>query len=108
MSIHIDGVLATSVTYQDIPRTALSVSFLARPDRSRLLVTTVVPSHRSTSTVLGCDMVSSVHWDVVLGRDWVACLRESLALHAAGYRLGSPFHAWTFLNDPSHPLFRVA
>ncbi|KAJ6579128.1 hypothetical protein DFH09DRAFT_1077422 [Mycena vulgaris] len=80
MSLLIEGVFVSSLLHSDSPRTVISAAFLHRLPRatlSKILVTTVVPNHGPSSTVLSCLSLVSLGVDVVLGLDWAACVRDS-------------------------------
>jgi hypothetical protein len=105
MSLLVDGVSAPSVTFRPSTRTVLSAAFsrLAPGVRGHgFLLTTSVYGYSAVATVIKCDIVASPDYDVVLGLDWAALLRDYLI--SLGHRLDSSFNAWLFFSAPSHPI----
>ncbi|KAJ7162713.1 hypothetical protein C8R43DRAFT_305953 [Mycena crocata] len=105
MSIHVDGVQALNVQYSGLPHTVLSGAFLLRlysPDPSTVLLTTHVAPYGSFSVPVPYEVEYTDAFDVVLGLDWAAYLRESLL--GIDLRLDHSFSAWDFLCDPARPL----
>ncbi|KAJ6540659.1 hypothetical protein B0H19DRAFT_1269210 [Mycena capillaripes] len=68
-------------------------------------VTTSVSGYPSFSTVLECDIVATAEFDVILGLDWAALVRDFLM--RLGYRLDSSFDVWLFFSTPSHPIGNI-
>ncbi|KAJ6570560.1 hypothetical protein DFH09DRAFT_1464355 [Mycena vulgaris] len=95
MSLTVKGASVTSFSYANISRTVLSPSFISRLGPSRptgyLFTVTVGPSG-SFSSPLHCTLGPQLPFNVVLGCDWTAHLRDCL-LHY-GFRLDSQFDAW--------------
>ncbi|KAJ6471848.1 hypothetical protein DFH09DRAFT_1380535 [Mycena vulgaris] len=91
MSLTVEGASVPSFSYANIPHTVLSPSFISRLGPSRptgyLFTVTVGPS-RSFSFPLHCTLGPQSPFDVVLGYDWAAHLRDCL-LHY-GFRLDLP------------------
>jgi hypothetical protein len=106
MSILIEGLAATSVSYSPTPRSVLSARFHARlpPHRGtpQLLITTATGVHHAISFPLTFTVSPHAASDVELGLDWTAFLRDSLI--GIGYHVDSTFDAWRFLTMSTHPL----
>ncbi|KAJ6556989.1 hypothetical protein DFH09DRAFT_1365427 [Mycena vulgaris] len=98
-TLTVEGASVPSFSYVNIPRTVLSPSFISGLGPSRptgyLFTVTVGPSG-SFSFPLHCTLGPQSPFDVVLGYDWAAHLRDRL-LHY-GFRLDSQFDAWKFFS----------
>ncbi|KAJ6473354.1 hypothetical protein C8R47DRAFT_1294963 [Mycena vitilis] len=99
MFLLVDGTSARTVTFQHIPQTTLSAAFhasLRGLPGTALLVTTTITGFLPSSSLIRCNVVLDLGFDVVLGLDWAAYLRDSLI--NLGYRLESSFDAWNFYS----------
>ncbi|KAJ6603423.1 hypothetical protein DFH09DRAFT_1301229 [Mycena vulgaris] len=97
MSLSIEGISVTSVSFASIPLTLLSAGLVSRlpPPRSNGYLTTVSAGpYGAYSFPLQCPVVFSSSCDIVLGYDWPANLRDSMLY--AGFRLDSQFNPWAF------------
>ncbi|KAJ6592033.1 hypothetical protein DFH09DRAFT_1273279 [Mycena vulgaris] len=108
MSLTVDGIAATTFTFASVPHTLLSPSFatrLGQPRSTGYLFTVTVGPSGAFSFPLHCSLGPQSTFDVVLGYDWAAFLRDSLL--RSGFRLDSRFDAWMFfsyhLPPPSVP-----
>ncbi|KAJ7719257.1 hypothetical protein B0H16DRAFT_1897211, partial [Mycena metata] len=107
--IQVNGHTASSASYHSSLRTTLSPSFynsLRKDHPTRQLVTTVVPGFGPYCVVMECEVDAASEFDVVLGSEWAAYIRDFLQV--SGYRLNRTFDAWIFLVDPHHPLGSTA
>ncbi|KAJ7176045.1 hypothetical protein C8R43DRAFT_553310 [Mycena crocata] len=105
MSLFVEGIHVTAVSYTSNPRTLLSrrlFDSLQLPTGRPVLLTTAVPGYPSPSTSLRVSVSSNLSHDVVLGLDWASTLREFLIY--LGHRLGQSFDAWQFFSSAAHPL----
>ncbi|KAJ7927699.1 hypothetical protein B0H13DRAFT_2312342 [Mycena leptocephala] len=96
MSIHIEGLLVSSVAFSGAPRAVVSDSFarslrLAKSRPLKLLLTTVIPSYGPYATAIEVDFNKSTTHGISLDYDWTSHLRESLIW--SGYHPGSSFNA---------------
>ncbi|KAJ7864716.1 hypothetical protein B0H13DRAFT_1898962 [Mycena leptocephala] len=106
MSVLFDGLRAANVSYSSSSRSVLSARFRnLLPNNARLnslLVTTLVRGHHPISLTLAFQLAKHSPYDVVLGLDWAAFIRDSML--NIGYRLDSTFNAALWVSDPAHPL----
>ncbi|KAJ7852276.1 hypothetical protein B0H13DRAFT_2359597 [Mycena leptocephala] len=106
MPVLLDGLQAPTASFSPSPRSVLSACFRNLwPSNARttsLLVTTLVGGHHAISFPLAFQTAEHATFDVILGLDWAAFLRDSL--FSLGYRLDSTFDAWRSVLDPAHPL----
>ncbi|KAJ7883596.1 hypothetical protein B0H13DRAFT_1890361 [Mycena leptocephala] len=58
--------------------------------------------HHPISFTLAFQLAKHSPYDVVLGLDWAAFIRDSML--NIGYRLDSTFNAALWVSDPAHPL----
>ncbi|KAJ6487156.1 hypothetical protein C8R47DRAFT_1127906 [Mycena vitilis] len=102
-SILIDGVSTLAVSFATSAQTVVSSAFLAKlvgAKPHRLLLTTALAGYPVCSSSVSCQVSSAIHYDVVLGFDWAANLRDSLL--ALGYRLDSSFDAWRIFSGANN------
>ncbi|KAJ7661796.1 hypothetical protein B0H17DRAFT_1337126 [Mycena rosella] len=100
MSLVVDGVSVTSISYASSPRTALSLSFISKLPHGSLcppLFTSAAPDIDSASFLLDCVCLETSSHDVVLGSDWASYFRESLI--ASGKYVSHGFDAWMFFSS---------
>ncbi|KAJ7672933.1 hypothetical protein B0H17DRAFT_1335113, partial [Mycena rosella] len=100
MSLVVDGVSVTSISYASSPRTALSPSFISKLPHGSLcplLFTSAAPDIDSASFLLDCVCLETSSHDVVLGSDWASYFRESLI--ASGKYVSHGFDAWMFFSS---------
>ncbi|KAJ7602723.1 hypothetical protein B0H17DRAFT_1154918, partial [Mycena rosella] len=75
MSLVVDGVSVTSISYASSPRTALSASFISKLPHGSLrplLFTSAAPDIDLASFLLDCVCLETSSHDVVLGFDWAS------------------------------------
>ena len=97
MSLLIDGIAVTSLTYADSNRTYVSAGFAASPGASSrfgYLFTVSAGSAGPVSFPLNCLVAPALPFDLVLGHDWSAYFRDMLLF--SGLRPSSSFDSWAF------------
>ncbi|KAJ7472551.1 hypothetical protein FB451DRAFT_1398762 [Mycena latifolia] len=101
MSLLVQDVPVSSLTFANSPRTSISSGLVSRlpPARNSVFLFTVsAGGHGLFSFTLLCVVVPpSATPEIVLGLDWAACVRDSMLY--SGLRLPSSFNAFSFFSS---------